>query len=57
MKTQAKKKLNFKKNGIVELNNSTMHSVKGGTSVGIITITSDDPNGSSPICFTVDLLK
>ncbi len=54
MKTQAQnKKLDFKKNGVVELNNSQMQNVCGGTFFGITDWLTGDPNGSSNICQTV----
>ena len=52
MKTQAQKKLTFKKNNIVELNNSQMNRIQGGTSpnTGIVTKPTTTHTGSSPIC-------
>ncbi len=48
MKTQAQNKLTFKKNEIVELNDSQMNKIQGGTSpnIGVVSIFT----GSSPIC-------
>ncbi len=51
MKTQAQNKLDFAKNSIVELNNSQLLNINGGTaSTDGITITTDDPNGTSGLC-------
>ena len=52
MKTQAQKKLTFKKNNIIELNNSQMNKIQGGTSpnIGIENIPTTTHTGSSPIC-------
>ena len=53
MKTQAQNKLTFKKNEIVELNNSQMNKIQGGTSPneGIISVVrTGTGSGSSPIC-------
>lgn len=54
MKTQAQNKLVFKKKGIVELNDSQLINIGGGTSREYVTKpTTDDPNGSSKICPTI----
>ncbi len=54
MKTQAQNKLDFTKNSVVELNNSQMKEINGGTgSTKEVTITSDDPNGTSGLCNNV----
>lgn len=51
MKTQAENKLAFRKSSVIELNNSQMQEINGGTgSTKEVTITTDDPNGTSGLC-------